>query len=331
MRIRNNKLLYFYFGQWVFFFIFFFASTSKAIYLTDNEALLFIFGGFIILGFLEPIILVLLIQRLKKQTSKKFSQKYASELQELVLPAIRLKHQNLTRDNIQISKYGGFPNITSLNQWPKNREGKYLDFIGQIYFQHLNQEIKQKFPIELPKEGVLLFFLDVNSLFTKTEINPNQDYQIVYTKETVEKVAYEKPLQYLSIKLTQLVPELFDSYPSYDDEVYNPKKILHKKVTPDAYFDLCLKDYHQLLGHPATVQHDPRCDILHNEIQVVKTDEDRSNLHRLFKNWRLLWQIVSDPKIGLNLGGLGTIYMMIEQDRLVRYDFSNVRIVFQIT
>jgi uncharacterized protein YwqG len=122
---------------------------------------------------------------------------YEEELRRLVLPAIELDLEASTDDAIPVgaTKLGGRPDLSDASLWPKTKDGRWIAFVAQI---NLNQMSEFRLGEELPRNGLLSFFADVEE-YRNFMDGTIHDYLTGYKQDDADqwRVLYESDLSAL--------------------------------------------------------------------------------------------------------------------------------------
>lgn len=253
----------------------------------------------------------------------------AADVRSLVQPCVNLRAEPAKAAlPLAASKFGGVPCLRPGVAWPKCKSGKPMTFIGQLNFAEILKALREraaKLPAEMPRKGLLLFFYDMEEMTWGGDPGEERHWLLRWEPrpETVKRPP-AAPRQQDAPKRCRLVPAIGLTLPDFDDEVYTLPGLSDKQT--ENYIELC-EDLrrglgHQVLGHAATIQNDPR-------------QEARSGGDKVFSGkatglgWRLLWQIGSDEAPGFMWGDSGAIYIMIRSADLRAGRFNRLWLVSQ--
>jgi uncharacterized protein YwqG len=249
---------------------------------------------------------------------------------------------------VNTSKYGGAPALDNPKEWPLKKDGNRMPFLAQLNFPEIAQCKCAHEVMDLPKEGMLLLFVDPDKLYDCEDY-----FAFIYKKEfpasglvSGAETAFEPHA---------LTASVVDTYPhdfSATDAGMKEEELT--KEVKDAYTEKYLFDsHHQLMGFPFGIQDDPVIDILDQigELPAFKSMSDfpdydqyvawdkanrepiRKERVKIFeeksKNWTFLWQIPSDYDLYGSWGDNGNIYVLIETERLRKGDFSELKLTWQ--
>ena len=222
-------------------------------------------------------------------------------LRSIMLPSIKIEHENRSKENVGLSKLGGFPEVPEDFEWPKHEFGDY-HFALQINLSEI------KFETPLPKTGMLSFFIanddDKNVFFGA------KDYaKIYYFEEGTPLKTYVNPnLNYSNIEYCLRIDLHENVDIPYRKDLFKEKGLNKKQMDyvcdkiPDM---VSKKTYSYLFGYPYynTLGYDPR-----------KTDE-----------WVSLLTLRSDICFSWDWDWDEFLMFFIEKDKLAKGDFSNIR------
>ncbi len=233
--------------------------------------------------------------------------KSLSDLENLLKPLIRqttkLDIQPASRlpENSQFeSHFGGHPFFEIDEQWPKSRNGKYLDFVFQLF---------NSSELELPKNIHLIqFFYD----WEKFPWDTKDDGWLVkiYDKVDKEKVQFiAKPNELekskfckIEFRPTQTLPD-WEGINLYGSNASKLSCVLNEDEPWDSYDKVVTKligeqDYQsQLGGYPKWLQGDA----------TPRNTEGNP--------MQLLFQIDSEDNAGLMWGDVGLVYVFYDKKR----------------
>jgi len=222
-------------------------------------------------------------------------------LRSIMLPSIKIEHENRSKENVGLSKQGGFPEVPEDFEWPKHEFGDY-QFALQINLSEI------KFETPLPKTGMLSFFIanddDKNVFFGA------KDYgKIYYFEEGTPLKTYVNPnLNYFNIEYCLRIDLHENVDIPYREDLFKEKGLNKKQMDyvcdkiPDM---VSKKTYSYLFGYPYynTLGYDPR-----------KTDE-----------WVSLLTLRSNISFSWDWDWDEFLMFFIEKDKLAKGDFSNIR------
>ncbi len=224
------------------------------------------------------------------------------------------------------SKLGGLPYLDPAQTIPTNKEGKPLCLLAQIVLEELPE-----ISINLPREGILQFWIESNDLYGLDFDGDTSGYSVRYI-ESIDKTIKPDKIQqrYLANQVLQEFPfegefgmtftKEIQDFPLYLEgteaalvkkwnELYPESIIIGVEELGDIYddaLDLSMSNGHKISGYPFFTQYDPR-----NEIDDYKI---------------LLLQIDSDRVSGrcIDWGDAGVANFFISKENLEKRDFSDV-------
>jgi uncharacterized protein YwqG len=231
--------------------------------------------------------------------------KSIEDLEKLVLPIIRpatkvvVKESSEPPKNTQLfSHFGGQPYFEEGEEWIKSKNGKYMQFIFQIFNTN---------DIELPKNIKLVqFFYDWEEFAWDTD---NDGWYVKIYKElnTDKVITIEKPDELDSTKYCEVEFQAVKSLPDWEGlELYEPNAsdlscVLNEEEPWESYEQTVEKligeqDYQsQLGGYPKWVQGE-------------STPKNQNG-----ENIKLLFQIDSEENAELMWGDVGLIYVFYDE------------------
>lgn len=198
------------------------------------------------------------------------------------------------------SHVGGDPDLPNTDAWPKNPEGKPMEFVLQI-------DLAEAAVPAFPNRGLLQFFYDVEVGVWGGEPGDEHHFRLLYHPDPDALASVASAADALPRRGIAFVPAL--SLPSVD-EVELPADL------EDEYEEIAWSSdtVHQLGGHAMPIQN-PVLDYLPHL-------PDR-------EGWRLLMQIDSEEEIGMVWGDAGRVYLMIRRDDLTKARFDRVQLNLQ--
>jgi len=287
-------------------------------------------------------------------------ERLASQVEQLVLPAIRIDVQPVDEDELPVgtSKIGGRPDLPPDIAWPEH-EGRPLGFLAQF---NLTEVAPYNVEYTLPSSGMLYFFYDLQS--EPYGITPEQrtawrvltigcesshPQRMCFPHDLPDKCALRSytvrllsstTLGAYSSLLQQFEPigrEDWIAYWPVWDATANQSQLL-------GYPRGIVSDTMPLACHLYATGHSYREVFALTEMVYGEMDEQiRRRAAQAARDWRLLFQLgdFAGESIGIrelegqaleeawrsrhNIWGRdGTMYFWIEKDHLARRDFSNV-------
>ena len=242
-------------------------------------------------------------------------------------------------------RYGGLPFLPPGTPWPRSPEGP-LHFVGQLDFAELANCRENSLP-ELPKDGLLAFFYDIENQPWGTGPADRAFWRLVYVPPGAELVSISPPAELMKterplLPSCHLRPTLGLSFPGWFD--------LHSPVPPDSWNDEQGEELielrrklvgtvtadvgaDQVRGHPNWWQEDGRVDaqLAANGINAVHSLEspEAERLRPGAADWNLLWQVGTDEALGFVWGSYGTLYLLIRDDDLRACRFDRAWLLLQ--
>jgi uncharacterized protein YwqG len=253
---------------------------------------------------------------------------YADELLPLARPCVYLRAERVNEElPTMTSKYGGVPFLPASESWPIGPSGGPMTFIGQLNFGEIASALEEKgceLPPGLPREGILSFFDDLNSMSLlppKHNDEEREVYRFFWSPTSDDRGAVPMPPEQEGAPIeSRLVPQEGKSLPSAVDE---------SQVLPDfspkarrAYGDFLdwgfTRPAHQVLGYPRAIHMNP-CEWA----GLSASDEPQGR-------WRLLWQIDSDEDgPGFMWVDAGKLYILIAEEDLAARRFDRLLVDMQ--
>jgi uncharacterized protein YwqG len=244
-------------------------------------------------------------------------------------PAIELRHQ-LPAEHVKPLGccLGGIPYLPMGIEWPTHRITDLpLTFIGQINFSEF--PAKESSTFRLPTKGLLQFFMrHPDSFLTEGVDGESQDEHFLLWHASVNDQQWEKAEAGQTITPTrfQLKPALGLSYYAHAELMATQQFTASEGV--DFYAQQ--PPAHQVCGSPKVVQYDPFESMTSKrQSWIAKLFHPSTRQEDTNEEWQLLWQIDSDPIVGLNWIDGGVVYLLIRSKDLQAGDFSKVHINLQ--
>jgi uncharacterized protein YwqG len=270
--------------------------------------------------------------------------KIVEKIKEMTgIPAIFIERKpNTVQPSLTDSKFGGLPYWDMEKEYPTDSKGERMMLLAQINFSDLCA-----FDTELPKEGMLQFFITVDDdVFGMDFDDPvsQKDFRVVF-HDTVRQDVTEEQVQALDIVRAEEVDDygtpIFRQaalsfrtgidYMSSDIEGFSTvfvqavKAVTGEEIDQENWYEYFEEDTdddnylseelsglgHKMLGYPGFIQFDPRED-----------KEDRKYYDTL------LLQIDSDMgedgEDYVLWGDCGVANLFINKEALIKRDFSNI-------
>lgn len=265
----------------------------------------------------------------------------AKDLPALAQPSIRLTTTAADDSALAVgaTKIGGLPDLPPDVSWPA-LNGAPMSFLAQVRLADA-----QPFDAEhaLPPSGMLWFFYDATQQTYGASPSDKGGWRVIFRQDATPaslkratapaglaqgaqfhacSVAFSHevtlPQDPRSVLTTfDWTPDeqsryenLLAGFPSQDDKAAPHNRLLGNA---DAIQDDDMRLESQLASHGANGTSDPQA----------------AALTPGAANWRLLFQIDSDPNAGMRWGDAGMLYFWIERDALAARRFDNVWVVLQ--
>lgn len=265
----------------------------------------------------------------------------AKDLPTLAQPSIRLTTAPADESALQpgATKIGGLPDLPPDVSWPA-LNGVPMSFLAQVRLADAQPYDTER---ALPPAGVLWFFYDANQQTYGASPSDRGGWQVIFRQDAAPAqlkrtgAAAGLPQGALfhacsvalgrEMTLPQDPRSVLSSYDWTPDEQSRYENVLagfpsqadraapHDRLlgNPDAIQDDDMRLEAQLASHGAGGMSDPRATALAPGAA----------------NWRLLFQLDSDPNAGMRWADAGMLYFWIERDALAAHRFDNVWVVLQ--
>jgi uncharacterized protein YwqG len=244
------------------------------------------------------------------------------------------------------SRYGGIPDLPPSIDWPES-EGMYYGFLMQLNLAELPSI--QNHP--LPSSGMLYFFIDddedATDVIAKVVFYQGDMADLRPTAPPdVEKLSIQVQEQYSNLTAHELSARVSIDLPGYGSSVYFKIEQAadktdegdggdrYRNLLEEAIEDPCDDSIGgKLLGLASEVNDDMRVNAV-----LVKSHRDRqlydyeyrkaheAELSKAAEEWRLLWRIDTNFKVGINIWDAGSFYLMIRKDDLASLNFDDIYI-----
>jgi uncharacterized protein YwqG len=263
----------------------------------------------------------------------------APHLEALMSNSVRVTSTASSEDALAVgtSKLGGAADLPDDVVWPMMGDVP-LSFVAQFDLSAV-----QPFDVDkaLPASGMLSFFFDANQEVYGSDPADRAGWKVNYStadKARLKRRAFPDKLP----KEAQFIPCAV----TFSSEVTLPQRpnLLDKTLDwndkeRQAYSDLMAafpseedrkKLHHRLLGHSDDLQDD-----MHLQAQLVShgfTDDQSAEAKALLagaNDWRLLFQVDSDPNAHMQWGSTGLLYYWITKQDLQARNFDKVWAVLQ--
>lgn len=255
------------------------------------------------------------------------------------LPAVRIRTGSAkVTDSTTASKYGGLPFTPEGFVWPRSISGRLMEFIGQVNFA----EVAAQAPYSgstLPQQGLIQFFYDLEKLVWGFNPADRAFWHFAWYPEPAaqqhrpltETTSFPNKGFLVNFEMMTSWPDVWTVLPTLESRQAFSRQEL------DAYqaFASQGSPKHQLLGCSRNIQNDPRhtAQLVSHGLYLgnldYRNDPRTPELLAGINKWQLLWQIDTDHKLGFMWGDVGTLYILIERDALLRADFTNLWLELQ--
>jgi uncharacterized protein YwqG len=267
---------------------------------------------------------------------------YTSLVNRLALPALRLEAWPTPDESIHlgVSRLGGLPDLPPGQGWPE-MNGAPMSFVGQIRLQETHAIPGGE---ALPATGLLSFFYDASQQTYGSDPKDRAGFSVLYFPEAaqasvVHQTAYPAALP--EAARFQSAADAFHPIATYVQDLQ--AEFPDRQISPQdqQHFESALNSlppppphisHHQVLGHPDTIQDDMRqqCQFATNGLADPSSDPVKARtLAASANDWRLLLQVDSDQRFGINWGSAGMLYFWIRQQDLAGGNFNNCWVVLQ--
>lgn len=283
-----------------------------------------------------------LIEKVKSGISTPFNKYLIDQLR----PCVRFRTHEI-RVATKLSKIGGVPFVEN-DCWPKSQKtDQYLSFVAQI---DLSEIAKFDLKEELPKKGLLSFYINLDSL-DEGRVIYSPESNILREASLPEVFVQElerKQLPFFSRLLTKAKPyEVFEERQLYGSIEYMipwgdslQVKLYHlENGTASKNMDISeqfIDEYvresesdHHLLGYYVGLQESIY------ELNGFKTDkyfpEISEDSVKKGLEWRLLFQLDSDRSVNINWLDRGKLLFFIHREDLAKRNFEDVKLIIDST
>jgi uncharacterized protein YwqG len=260
------------------------------------------------------------------------------DIDALVKPSIRLYTTPIDGASLPIgvSKVGGLPDLPPNLTWPEFK-GLPQSFIAQIRLVDVRPYDTER---ALPEIGMLWFFYDAKQEAYGDDPHDCGAWQILFWEgdpaslqrtPAPAKLPDESRFQACSVRfageitLSQVPQMEIANYDWSDEELEKYEDLIARLTPPDQR-----AFRHRLLGNPDLIQDDMRlqCQLVSHGI----TDEDDPAVQELKKgamDWRLLFQVDTDERIGMRWSSTGMLYYWMTSTNLQARRFEAAWLVMQ--
>lgn len=270
--------------------------------------------------------------------------KIVEKIKEMTgIPAIFIERKpNTVQPSLTDSKFGGLPYWDMQKEYPTDSKGKKMMLLAQINFSDLSA-----FDTELPKEGMLQFFIAVDDdVFGMDFDDPvsQKDFRVVF-HDIVRQDVTEEQVQALDIVRAEEADDygtpIFHQaalsfragtdYMSSDIEGFSAvfvqavKAVTGEEIDEENWYEYFEEDTdddnymneelsglgHKMLGYPGFIQFDPReedKDLQCYDTLLLQIDSDMDEDGEDYVLW----------------GDCGVANLFINKEALIKRDFSNI-------
>lgn len=276
----------------------------------------------------------------------------ADQLEKLAQPSIRLINTAIEECSLDLgaSKLGGLPDLPKELAWPTWKDIP-LAFVAQINLAEVPTLDEANL---LPASGILSFFYDADHVPVGFDPALRGGWRVLYgngDRSRLRRVPVPAALlakeptwmpngqQYVPCALTFAREMTLPPADSTDIEV-----LQFSSQERDAYWKVLSAleqripgSMHRLLGHPDALQGDMQVEsqlVSHGLSLGNGWPDDRTRMEQLrngVQDWRLLFQLDSDPNAEMLWGIEGRCYYWIQTDALRMHQFENVWFIMQWT
>lgn len=260
------------------------------------------------------------------------------DLDVLAKPSIRIYPTPVDEASLPlgISKVGGLPDLPPDLIWPEF-QGLPQSFIAQFRLAEVKPYDAEGI---LPATGMLWFFYDAKQEAYGDDPHDRGAWQILFRESDLtnfrrtpaparlpkESRFKASAVRFASEVTLSQVPQMEVANYDWSDEELEKYEDLVARLTPPDQRAF----RHRLLGNPDLIQDDMRlqCQLISHGI----TDENNPVAQELKKgamDWRLLFQVDTDERIGMRWGSAGMLYYWITSTNLQARRFENAWLVMQ--
>lgn len=260
----------------------------------------------------------------------------AAAIESRSQPSLRLMTGK--RGSQSVGRLGGRGNVPSGVTWPTWLDGQPLSFVAQFDLAALPR--LQGLP--LPSSGSLFFFYDAVNHPWGYDPKDAGCCKVIYSPSRLSENSPRRPDPDLDeearFKPMALTATVETSLPSTNDDLFRD---LH--ATPqefDAYLRLAdpLKSpVYRIGGHADEIQGDIRLEAQLVSNGIYCGDGNgyargrKKGLNAGASDWRLLLQVDSEERTGMDWGDSGRIYFLIRHEDLRHHRFDKVWLILQCT
>jgi len=256
----------------------------------------------------------------------------------LAKPSIRIYPTPVDETSLPIgtSKVGGLPDLPPDLVWPEFK-GLPQSFIAQFRLAEV-----RPYDIEgaLPGTGMLWFFYDAKQEAYGDDPHDCGAWQVLFREGDLTdlqrtpapaRLPDESRFKACSVRFTteitlSQVPQMdIADYDWSDEELERYEDLIADLTPPDQR-----AFRHRLLGHPDLIQDDMRmqCQLVSHGI-IDENDLAAQELKKGAMDWRLLFQVDTDERIGMRWSSTGMLYYWITSTNLQAHHFETTWLVMQ--
>jgi len=273
-------------------------------------------------------------------------ERWAVAVEELLRPSLRLTVGGPAAAEPGGSRLGGTPDLPPGLEWPRS-QGQELAFLGQLDLAAVSARMPEA---ELPADGLLLFFYDVERRPSGLEPGHGASCRVVVagagqplkpapavgppfsgrslalSRELTLPPAHSFHLDELDLDATE-----FAAWAQLRERLAELQGVLLEESCPDWLI------LHRLLGHGEPMygrEMELDCQLVANGLDLSDgegyADARRDELEAGAAEWRLLLQLSSDPDLGWSWSEpFGRLYFWIHAADLSAGNFDRVRTILQ--
>jgi uncharacterized protein YwqG len=235
------------------------------------------------------------------------------------------------------SKFGGLPAIAPDFQWP-SVEGVPMAFVAQICLADISATPDLN---DLPREGYLHFFFDVDQMDRSYYKDGFEGNRVVYDSNPTACPLLEPPIGAQRYQEKTVIPQLGPSFSSFQRLGHRdwdlPLEVHDLRVQLQGQY-LPYGPRHQMGGYPDPIQNDNMEIYAQEDFEKIEPQLDvADNVLRYRKpairlessDWLLLLQLDSDQETSMEWADVGILYFWIRRDDLRKRDFSKTWLSLQ--
>lgn len=224
------------------------------------------------------------------------------------------------------SRLCGRPALPAGTDWPTDRGGEPMEFVGQLNMSELRGALAgDALADRLPAQGLLMLFIGDDHFSIGDD--KAEEWRVVWRPELSGPIDLtQPPAEDCDQPACQLTLHRGRSLPSLMDEVVRVKDELGDDETVrEEWHELGVNaasgPLHQVLGYSQPIQYDPRMDLIESQGKNRKAFDP--------SRWVLLWQIDSEDATGQMWGDAGMLYVLIRAEDLAAGRLDRARPVMQ--